>query len=185
MRVKIKPLWNPDFNFQQKLKPIYNRSQRANHKKKNNIPKPKNYNELKQKWMKIKMKLMKRWRKQWIAIMRLKSEFHLAGTTLDDDVTAFADGAGLLRIGLGGSGIGLWLEVVLLVRHDSTQVNSPIRLRDCETRWRGDWGRRKPSPNRFIYIKSNIFFIFSLHFWIKSNLNFLFLFVFILFFIFL
>lgn len=68
---------------------------------------------------------------------------------------------------------------------DSTQVNSPIRLRDCETRWGGDWGRRKPSPNRFIYIKSNIFFIFSLHFWIKSNLNFLFLFVFILFFIFL
>ena len=42
---------------------------------------------------------------------------NLAGPGLDDNVTILADGAGLLWIGLGSSGIGLRLEVVLLVGH--------------------------------------------------------------------
>jgi len=39
---------------------------------------------------------------------------NLAGTVLDDDVAVLADGAGLLRVRLGGAGVGLGLEVVLL-----------------------------------------------------------------------
>ena len=42
---------------------------------------------------------------------------HLAGPLLDDEVGALADGSGLLRKGLGRSGVGLGLEVVLIVRH--------------------------------------------------------------------
>lgn len=42
---------------------------------------------------------------------------NLAGPGFDDNVTILADGAGLLWIGLGSSGIGLRLEVVLLVGH--------------------------------------------------------------------
>ena len=34
---------------------------------------------------------------------------YLAGAILDDDVSVLADGAGLLRVGLGGAGVGLGL----------------------------------------------------------------------------
>lgn len=42
---------------------------------------------------------------------------NLARPAFDDNVTVLADGTGLLRVRLGGSGVGLRLEVVLLVRH--------------------------------------------------------------------
>jgi hypothetical protein len=51
---------------------------------------------------------------------------HLAGTSLDDDVAVLADGAGLLRVGLGGAGVGLGLELVLLVRHLRESYRDPI-----------------------------------------------------------
>ena len=44
---------------------------------------------------------------------------YLAGTAFDDYVTVLTDGTGLLRVGFGGSGVGLGLEVVLFVRHGS------------------------------------------------------------------
>jgi len=54
-------------------------------------------------------------------------ESHLAGTALDDDVPVLADGASLLRIGLGGAGVGLGLEVVLLgVRHLRESYSGPV-----------------------------------------------------------
>lgn len=43
--------------------------------------------------------------------------FNLAGTALDDNVAILADGSGLLREGLGGSGVGLGLKMMLFVRH--------------------------------------------------------------------
>lgn len=42
---------------------------------------------------------------------------YLAGAVLDDDVTVLTDSTGLLRKGLGSSGIGLGFEVMFLVRH--------------------------------------------------------------------
>ena len=54
-------------------------------------------------------------------------ESHLAGTVLDDDVAVLADGAGLLRVRLGGAGVGLGLEVVLLgVRHLRESFRDPV-----------------------------------------------------------
>lgn len=51
-------------------------------------------------------------------IIRIKRrDLNLAGAVLDVDVAVFADGTGLLRVGFGGSGVGLGLEMVLLVRH--------------------------------------------------------------------
>lgn len=41
----------------------------------------------------------------------------LAGTSLYDDVAVLADGASLLRVGFGGTGVSLGLEVVLFIRH--------------------------------------------------------------------
>lgn len=41
----------------------------------------------------------------------------LARAILDDDVAVLADGTGLLRVGLGRSGVGFGLEMVLLVGH--------------------------------------------------------------------
>ena len=43
----------------------------------------------------------------------------LARASRNYNVAVLADGAGLLRIGLGGSGVGLGFKVMLLVRHDS------------------------------------------------------------------
>lgn len=43
---------------------------------------------------------------------------YLAGAVLDDDVAVLANGAGLLRVGLGSAGVSLRLELVLFaVRH--------------------------------------------------------------------
>lgn len=52
-------------------------------------------------------------------------DLHLARTVLDDDVAVLADSAGLLRISLGRAGVGLRLEVVLLVRHLPSPTPSP------------------------------------------------------------
>lgn len=41
----------------------------------------------------------------------------LAGTILDDNVAVLTDGAGLLRVGFGSTGVSLRLEVMLFVRH--------------------------------------------------------------------
>lgn len=41
----------------------------------------------------------------------------LARPPFDDYVAIFADSAGLLRVSLGGAGIGLRLKLMLLVRH--------------------------------------------------------------------
>ena len=55
---------------------------------------------------------------------------YLAGAILDDDVSVLADGAGLLRVGLGGAGVGLGLEVVLLrVRHVRESCSDPSNKR--------------------------------------------------------
>ena len=43
----------------------------------------------------------------------------LARASLNYNVVVLADGAGLLRIGFGGSGVGLGFKLMLLVRHDS------------------------------------------------------------------
>ena len=61
-----------------------------------------------------------------IYIYRLQMHMYvyLAGTAFDDDVTVLTDGTGLLRVGFGGSGVGLGLEVVLFVRH----VYPPLSL---------------------------------------------------------
>ena len=48
---------------------------------------------------------------------------HLAGSVLDYDVAIFANGSSLLRKSLGSSGVGLGVEVVLLVRHRCTGVS--------------------------------------------------------------
>lgn len=71
-----------------------------------------------------------------------KKDDDLAWTILDNDVSVFADSAGLLRISLGSSGIGLWLEVVFLVRHDDSLIqlysthwfNSVYLETDCDVR---------------------------------------------------
>lgn len=47
---------------------------------------------------------------------------NLAGPVLDYDVAIFANGTSLLRESLGRSGVGLGVEVVLLVRHRCTVV---------------------------------------------------------------
>lgn len=46
-----------------------------------------------------------------------KNERNLAGPVLDYDVAILANGSGLLRESLGRSGVGLGVEVVLLVGH--------------------------------------------------------------------
>lgn len=48
---------------------------------------------------------------------------NLAGPVLDDDVPILADRSSLLRVGLGRSGIGLRLEMMLFVRHDRCRNN--------------------------------------------------------------
>jgi hypothetical protein len=58
---------------------------------------------------------------------------YLAGAVLDDDVSVLADGPGLLRVGLGGAGVGLGLEVVLLrVRHVRESCSDPSNTRTAE-----------------------------------------------------
>lgn len=59
--------------------------------------------------------------------------WNLAGTALDDDVTVLTDGAGLLRVSLGGSGVGLRLEMVLLVGHRSQLRRRPIQFTNKKT----------------------------------------------------
>jgi hypothetical protein len=63
---------------------------------------------------------------------------YLAGAVLDDEVAALADGAGLLRVGLGRAGIGLGLELVVFgVRHlptASDQDRNGIRSRFLQNR---------------------------------------------------
>ena len=55
----------------------------------------------------------------------------LARASRNYNVAVLVDGAGLLRIGLGGSGVGLGFKVMLLVRHDSLgQRLADIRLTD-------------------------------------------------------
>ena len=49
----------------------------------------------------------------------IRVKMDLARASLNYNVAVLADGAGLLRIGLGGSGVGLGFKVMLLVRHDS------------------------------------------------------------------
>ena len=56
-----------------------------------------------------------------------ENDKNLAGPALDDNVTILADGSSLLRISLGSSGVGLRLEVVLLVRHGSVGRKSAKR----------------------------------------------------------
>ncbi|RRT66008.1 hypothetical protein BHE74_00007659 [Ensete ventricosum] len=48
---------------------------------------------------------------------------NLAGPVLDDDVPVLAYRSSLLRVGLGRSGIGLRLEMMLFVRHDRCRNN--------------------------------------------------------------
>lgn len=48
---------------------------------------------------------------------REREKKNLAGSSFDNNVTIFANGASLLRIGFGCAGISLRLEVVLFVRH--------------------------------------------------------------------
>ncbi len=44
--------------------------------------------------------------------------YNLAGAVLNDNISVLPDGAGLLWVGLGGAGVGLGLEVMLLrIRH--------------------------------------------------------------------
>jgi len=55
---------------------------------------------------------------------------NLARAVFDDDVAVLANGAGLLRKGLGGAGVGLGLEMVLLVRHSlSSSLTGSIQIR--------------------------------------------------------
>lgn len=68
---------------------------------------------------------------------------HLAGTSLDDDVAVLADGAGLLRVGLGGAGVGLGLELVLLVRHLRESYRDPIA-----TVTREEWRQQEEEERR-------------------------------------
>lgn len=68
---------------------------------------------------------------------------HLAGTSLDDDVPVLADGAGLLRVGLGGAGVGLGLELVLLVRHLRESYRDPIA-----TVTREEWRQQEEEEER-------------------------------------
>ncbi|KAK3026504.1 hypothetical protein RJ639_041801 [Escallonia herrerae] len=60
---------------------------------------------------------------------------NLAGTGFDDDVAVLADGAGLLRVGLGGSRIGLGFEmpagpegILLLLQ----EINLPLFGDHCK-----------------------------------------------------
>jgi hypothetical protein len=61
------------------------------------------------------------------------AHIYLAGAVLDDDEAVLTDGASLLRVGLGRSGVGLRFEVVLLrVRHGDPckkkkETNNKIR----------------------------------------------------------
>lgn len=59
---------------------------------------------------------------------------NLAGPVLDDDVPILADRSSLLRVGLGRSGIGLRLEMMLFVRHDRCRNNRKRRNHDRRTR---------------------------------------------------
>ena len=79
---------------------------------------------------------------------------NLARTVLDDDVAILANSTSLLRVSLGGSGIGLGLEVVLLaVRHvvffggfallDSASLNSVDWICEWSDRSRRRRGRRR------------------------------------------
>ena len=56
----------------------------------------------------------------------------LARAGLNYNVAVLADGAGLLRIGLGGSDVGLGFKVMLLVRHDSGK--GELENRSCRAR---------------------------------------------------
>lgn len=49
--------------------------------------------------------------------LKREEKVNLARAVFDDNVTVLADGTSLLRVSLGSSGVGLRLEVVLLVRH--------------------------------------------------------------------
>jgi hypothetical protein len=49
--------------------------------------------------------------------LKREEKVNLARAVFDDNVTVLADGTSLLRVSLGSSGVGLGLEVVLLVRH--------------------------------------------------------------------
>lgn len=60
-------------------------------------------------------------------------KINLARTSFNDDVAVLTDISGLLWVSLGGSGVGLRLEVVLLVRHLS-------RFKKTQLRW--FWLRR-------------------------------------------
>lgn len=47
-------------------------------------------------------------------------ESNLARTAFDDNVSVLTDSPGLLGISFGSSGVGLGLELMLLVRHTHT-----------------------------------------------------------------
>jgi len=72
----------------------------------------------------------------------LERWIYLAGAVLDDEVAVLADGAGLLRVGLGRAGVGIRLEVVLLgVRHllsskDQGRSRIPWRVLKNPVAWR-------------------------------------------------
>lgn len=97
-----------------------------------------------------------------------QKNWNLAGTTLDDDVAVFADGSGLLRIGLGGSGIGLGFEMVLFVRHGSTRSLTHRFNSTGSEEWEsvyvsgvGEWGRRRQRLWGRIWIYSIPFLYFE------------------------
>ena len=82
-----------------------------------------------------------------------QKRLNLARTVLDDDVAILTNSTSLLRVSLGGSGIGLGLEVVLLtVRHvvffggfasfDSVSLNSVDWICELSDRSRRRRGRR-------------------------------------------
>jgi hypothetical protein len=67
---------------------------------------------------------------------------HLAGPLLDDEVRALADGSGLLREGLGRSGVSLGLEVMLIVRHGDKRAGERDRTKRPQEHLSGDESER-------------------------------------------
>lgn len=67
---------------------------------------------------------------------RLREKGDLAGTRLDDDIAVLADGSSLLRVSFGGTSVGLGLEVMLFVRHDSCLFSLSLSLKFKTLSWK-------------------------------------------------